>query len=61
MKLSLSSGVLVPKYSRVTCHQAYNLLSHGSGKKKKKICAETLFTEQEIKQMGKMLTVDEAK
>lgn len=44
MKLSLSSGVLVPKYSRVTCHQAYNLLSHGSGKKKKKdMCRDIIY------------------
>lgn len=51
---------LVLKYSRVTCHYACNLLSHGS-EKNKKTCVDTLFRELEIKQTGRMLTVDESK
>lgn len=44
----------------MTCYYACNLLSHGSEKKtNKKRYVDTLFRELEIKQMSKMLTVDE--
>lgn len=47
------------KYSRVKCH--YALQPAFTWFRKKYICVYTLFRELEIKQMGKMLTVDKSK